>query len=1017
MQIPIISELNKTTLLFINLYYISDTREIEESRVLMKRKHILLSCAATLIGCFISCSNTLANYIPRLYLTGAGGYDSWFSKGQADLLLPVFSNYDRVLFLYGQTRFGHQNQDWGDDSWFGSLGVGYRQDINNDFIIGGYVLGDYNKTILGHSVTSLSPGLEISGHAWEWHVNGYIPVSNKSWKQTYWADQLGNYDYVRLQGHTRYDAKFIYYEETGPGLDSELGRTLFQINNIVFKGYVNGFYYHMQHNKDVLGAGMRITADPTSYLRLAIADSYDRHDRNVVLASARLSLYNLFSHKQHDINDLSTKLFAPIERNFGTLGAGSNVRETGGPNDHLAKPVIDRENGNPTPSPQPGPQPGPGPKPKPVPPSPSPYVENDNAWYFGNVTADTVGKRHQGDAGTAENPYSSADFDQATLDHINAYNKAHGYHHADLYLRSGTYKISGGTAQLYDNFAVYGVNSDFITPAEGDNRALLQGSLALANNNDLNDVQILFSGQQTAAAAITMDHSSNDNLSDVAIVSNSNHATAIELNDATNIMLNNVDIDQGRSDSSDSTAIAMQGVSDLTMNNSQITVVGTNSTGISMAANNQITVNNSVIKAAAVDSNSFGIRGLGKSDQATLDHTTINAASTDSGSGFGVLFGAAQYQASIGAISQNNISINDSDISGTGLNGYGVVVGYGGASFASIAGGVTDNNLKIQGSSTITGTAPQGFKDYTGDGYGVLVGYGALSYDMHQNNNMNVLNNKITISGNSDGRVRITGTGNANGLLAAGDGFGVVIGYGADVGGHAPSTIAGNEIDIDNADITGQGKNNGGVASEYDALNARGFGVLIGAGTAAANEDEDITIGSSGSENNILVSNSTVMSSSNSDIDRDGSMPNTGAAVLIGVGDYTDLDLPAHTIHIKYNNISVEDNSTITLATTGQGITGAMGVAIGDKTQNVDGDKDYISVINSTIKAQAGKTLVNDYGIFVFQDANNDNGITYNTQDKFETGNNMAVSGYAVFDSRPTAEGGQEITWPFTPGK
>lgn len=522
------------------------------------------------------------SYMPRVYLTGAGGYDDWTALGQGDILAPIFLRYDLNLFLYGQGRYSYERKTWADNPWTASLGLGYRQIVNDKVLLGAYVLGDYSHTALGHKNYVVSPGIEALGRIWEFRANGYIPLKNKEWQQSGWADQFGNYNYIEMQGHTRYDAIFTYYEETGPGGDAELGRKLFCIHNILVKGYINSYYYHMQHNDSILGAGAKITIEPSTYLKFAVAGSYDKHNRTVIMGSAELSLYDLFSSQDKTINnnDLQHKLFEPIGRNFGNIASGSDMRETGGPDDREAKPVID------VPPPNPSPNPGPNPNPNPNPnPDHHNYVEDDNAWYFGDLTniSNTGDKREVGDKGTAQNPYDNAEFNQDTLDYIKAYNKQHGYDHAELYFRPGTYHNFNDHVLVNKNFTFFGKENDFKAPAVGNDRALFVGGLSFANGNvTLQDIRL-----------------END--------PNNPQTTAIDIGDANDVNINDVSIGDPKNQAENYTkGIAVDSGDNIGLKNTDIYTTKDNSVGINLNNVNSVVLNTDTVDAA----NGLNVNGV-----------------------------------------------------------------------------------------------------------------------------------------------------------------------------------------------------------------------------------------------------------------------------------------------------------------------------------------------------------------------------------------------------------------------
>lgn len=448
-----------------------------------------------------SLSNNSISYVPRLYLQGFAGSGI---LGQGDMLIPLLLSQTHNLFLYAKGRLSHATESWAYDSWSGNLGLGYRQLVNNRVMLGAFLLGDYNSTITNHRFWLLNPGVEALGRVWEFRANGYLPLGSKCWEKQGWASDYGDYSHIYFKGHDMYDALYVFHEEIGAGTDAEIGRVLFSVHNTIVKAYLGGYYFHMRHNHGVYGAGARITIDPTSYLQLSANDIYDKHQRNVFMVGIRVSVYDLF-HSTGGATanrDLTHKLFVPIENSVATLGEGGSVPTTGSPADHggNAPHVI---------PPIPGPTPGPGPKPGPGP-SPLPPKYSD-VWLFADSGVTANGATITRD-GTYEHPFTSADFNQETLQKIENYHS--GDRRPILFFSPGSVMAStpGYVPQpikIYAGMTLQGrmgADKGFAEPALGDNRVLFTGAMLLASNVTLanlrvqNDQGVFESGLQLAAA-------------------------------------------------------------------------------------------------------------------------------------------------------------------------------------------------------------------------------------------------------------------------------------------------------------------------------------------------------------------------------------------------------------------------------------------------------------------------------------------------------------------------------------
>jgi len=500
---------------------------------ILKKIKLKLVCVAVILACCLSAGAANCKFFtPQMFLSGYGGYDGWEALGKADVLAPVFLRNNKLAFLYGQGRYG--------DGWTGSLGAGYRQIytlFNYQSILGGYIFTDYSKTTTEHNVTDLSFGVESLGFVWDVRINGYFPIGETQWKTEDWADNFDDYSYIVPKGHSIYDAKFVFYEETGAGADAEIGRNLLIIHNMLLKGFVDGYYYHMPHNNEMLGAGLKFTLYPTSYLEVSLNDTYDNYNHNVIMAGFRVSinkLINRFRFGAAEAKDgLQYRLQDPIERNFGAIGSGSTIPTAGGPGRSKPEVIL------------PDVPPSPGPTP------PNQWYqhnapEKDNVWFFSNVATNDAAD------GTYENPYSASYLTQQTLTDINTYSQQHGKNYADCYLNPRiTIDLGDKPLELYAGESIWGRMGDhkgYQEPAEGDNRPLFVGALKLSGGNNIIDSIILQGKKTEFNNGIYIQNAANITLNNLSVGAAGNYITAIYLDHATNVNLNASYVKSGRLD-------------------------------------------------------------------------------------------------------------------------------------------------------------------------------------------------------------------------------------------------------------------------------------------------------------------------------------------------------------------------------------------------------------------------------------------------------------------------------------
>lgn len=750
------------------------------------------------------------SYIPQVYLSGYGGYDDWTGFFKADILAPLFLRNNKIIYAYGQGRYGYSSASWAENTWTGSLGVGYRQMAlikNYPSILGAYLIGDYSNTATGQNLHELNLGLESLGFNWDFRLNGYLPIGKKRWDIENWADNFGDYDYVSFTGHEERDAWFVYHEETGIGADAELGRKLFTVNNMEFKAYANGYFYNMYSHDDLYGGGARLTFKPNSYLEFSLSDSYDNYKHNVIMAGVRIALNKINKMKLEDDSaeddeSLQGRLFDPIERSFASISSGNIIPNVGGPDmgaDSLharghTDPVVDPYNNHNAP-------------------------ERDNVWFFsgGNTAGDSE------EDGTYEHPYQAGDFDQDVLKHIYQYSEANSKTGADLFFNPGIYNVNN--VDLYAGQSIWGRMGDshkeFVEPAKGDIRPLFLGSFQITNDNHILD-----------SIRIQNDEGK--------------FATGISIKNAANITISNTAV--GTKDNSNGfrTGISMDN-SDVILSHSEITgyeegANGIDVAGIKMINGGKLQIDASNINAVAtgsINNNSAGIHADGHGNKVLIKNNSkvsgeskmfgVGENQIAFGRGYGIFFGGDE------TVSGNQLLVDHSQIIGTSdalgdsggndYSGYGILFGSPAVTADNQSFKIFGNEIDILG-STVAGISQGKDIEAHGDGYGMLIGVGR---------NPNIANHaSVTVGADGSNKVNISDSSlMGSSLNLWGDGYGILIGvnrFYTPAPNHTASlniTVANNEINVLSSEISGKGGTTF-QGSEGEATN-NGFGILIGA--------------------------------------------------------------------------------------------------------------------------------------------------------------------------------------------
>jgi hypothetical protein len=673
--------------------------------------------------------------VPSLYIAGYGGYASGESLlGTSDLLIPIYLANENAFIVYGQGRLDPMSEySWEKATWSGSGGLLYRQIVADTTVIGTYVLSDYNQATSGHQFWSIGPGIESLGRNWDLHLNGYIPVGDKTWKKEAWAHEYGDYTYTGFQEGTNnvYDHRLAYYEEVGFGGDAEVGLKLFKIHNVLVKGYVQGYYYNLEYNDDIYGGGAKITVQPTRYLTFSLNDTYDNYQHNVLMAGVQVRVTDLFDRnagKPIDENNLTNRLLDPIDRNFATIGSGTSAPVHRGDQTYDEGSSLFTSNGV--------------------------FFEDSGTGYI-SPNAVSYAK------GTYGNPYTEeGDLYNDPNGMQGIFNTVRGQFTGQVYMffAPGTYYTP--TVQLPDGMNIWGRDYWYTNPTSGDSRALFLGKMQLRGNNNLDSIRIenvpapspLGNSSGVFDAGILIDNADNVSFNNVQVgtleAANS-YATGVSIANDSAVTINNSQI-YGYSNYLDgSSNISAVGINSTNGNN---LIIGINNTIEGMAVfegGNLSTINMQAIGIESVDSNlTIGNRNVISSEANvvnTLYGTGTVAASLFT---FGIysVVNVSGVTNTVNIGNDNSISVKtngfsiDDNTPNADVNSEGIVAGL---AYFSVAGGNTfvsigsNNNIEaLATGDTIFGTVGgTGTEAISTTAIGIIAGSGVSTLNINGNNN------------------------------------------------------------------------------------------------------------------------------------------------------------------------------------------------------------------------------------------------------------------------------------------
>ncbi|CAN5221639.1 hypothetical protein BH10PSE19_BH10PSE19_22610 [soil metagenome] len=437
-----------------------------------------------------------AYYQPRASIWALAGTEN---QGQLDGLLPLTGNASNLFYADMQGKVGEEG------AWYGGLGGGYRQLINDTGIYGGYIFVDRNESKQHNQYWVVSPGLEFLLPTGDLRLNGYFPLNKRHKLRTFFPSQQGDCHFIQFRGHQQFEHQFSLFENVGSGVDAEVGHTFPRLHNTKLYGGIYYFNIHPNtHSNNITGLEARIEVPVNPRWAVDLKSSYDNYQHGAVVVGLR---FNLGGSTSHD--DMHAHMMDAIPRNLGSLHMGSGI------------PIVEskRDNGL--------------------------VLQRSNIYFITSQGGSTFVDPTQ--SGTFENPLSNDQFSQPVVNQIGS--------HANYYFNSGTYLImeSGKTPNAQINLplgdSIYGRGAaDFQCPATGNERPLLLGGIDLAQgNNTIDSIRLINSkidstGLGTHISAMNIQHVSNVVISNTdiqAIAGEAGNLASHANNFATGIYANN----------------------------------------------------------------------------------------------------------------------------------------------------------------------------------------------------------------------------------------------------------------------------------------------------------------------------------------------------------------------------------------------------------------------------------------------------------------------------------------------
>ncbi len=203
-------------------------------------------------------------YRPNGKLMGKLGVSR--SLARLGIVIPILQRSENLVYLpiIGMLDINNTNEL--------NLGIGYRQIVNQNYILGGYSFFDYRKSQYDNYFKQITLGLELFFQRLEFRTNIYLPEKKSKFGYSKKIKNVSvNYDGVNTE-HVFSNSRTRYKEIPNYGGDIEVGVSINYDNNI----YLAYYHFFNKINSNVInGIRVRSTYQYTDVVTYDAEISYD----------------------------------------------------------------------------------------------------------------------------------------------------------------------------------------------------------------------------------------------------------------------------------------------------------------------------------------------------------------------------------------------------------------------------------------------------------------------------------------------------------------------------------------------------------------------------------------------------------------------------------------------------------------------------------------------------------------------------------------------------------------------
>lgn len=276
---------------------------------------VFLSAVLVMSGPISAVASEGDKWRPYVDVEGKLGTDR--SLGEVGLFVPLGQSQDSLLFGNLITRFDDQ------DSFEGNVGLGYREIVDGNYILGGYAFFDRRKSASDNYFNQVMAGAEFMTDVWTARGNVYFADNDLAPTTGGVVTQTGSQIFVQSN-----------MEGALSGFDAEVGRVIpLGLDDVTLTGFAGGFHFGRSGFDDVSGPRGRAelsfnnlwdTVLPSgTQLRFGAEVQHDDVRDTQGFFSARLRVPLFGESSSSNLSVLEQRMVDPVVRDIDVVAGGT----------------------------------------------------------------------------------------------------------------------------------------------------------------------------------------------------------------------------------------------------------------------------------------------------------------------------------------------------------------------------------------------------------------------------------------------------------------------------------------------------------------------------------------------------------------------------------------------------------------------------------------------------------------------------------------------------------------------